>query len=189
MVMKKVIVVFLVLLMFAGCSKGGVAQAEYDELEEEYEELQDDFDSLESKYKKLQKQYNDLKESSDELAKQWEEIQPGYQEYLKQKEQEILDSTDMILFESWAGLISEKTIACEVDDETAMVVVYAEGRTLNELSDLLLDKIATYRLLLESSDYSRSIIAVLGDNNEVMFGLTLSLDNEVELFIGRQYVN
>ena len=132
--------------------------------------------------------YDDLKEKSDALAKSWEEIQPGYQEYLEQKTQDTLD-VDTLLFDCWAGLVSEKNFACAVDDETVMVVVYAEGRTIKEMTDVLQEKIPTYCLMLKSSDFTNSILTVLDDNNEVWFGYTIHANGDSIAFLRESYVN
>lgn len=171
--MKKVVVVFLALVMLlAGCSSGGVTQADYDSLQAEHEELQ--------------KKYDGLKERSDALAKSWEEIQPGYQEYLEWKQQNILDSVDTMLFEGWADLVSEKNFVCAVDDETVLIIVYSDGKTMSEMLEAIKKHIGTFNLMLGTSDFTTGIITVMNDNNEVWFGYTIS-DGEAITFLSENY--
>lgn len=177
-VMKKVVKIVLVVILavWAFVATGSFLVAR-DANNEKYDQLAE-----------LQAKYDKLKESSDALAKSWEEIQPGYQEYLEWKTQEALD-VDTLFFESWAGLVSEKNFVCSVDGETVMVMVYAEGRTTKEMTTVLQEKVPTYCLMLKSSDFTNSILAVLGDNNEVLFGYTVSADGDAIAFLSEDYVN
>lgn len=91
---------------------------------------------------------------------------------------------DAVLFDSWAGLVSEKHYAYLIGDQTVVTVVYAEGRTLNEMADELKSHMVTYRFMLEKSP---GLLLVMNDDNEVWFGYTFS-DGEATALLNENYV-
>lgn len=137
----------------------------------------------------LEEKYDDLKEKSDALAKSWEEIQPGYQEYLEQKRQDILDSVDMLAIQSWANCVSEKNYVCKVDSETVMAVVYAEGRTKDEFLEDISGFGSVLTAALKTGEYSKGIIVFMDDNNTVWAGATVAADGGSWPFITDSWVN
>lgn len=188
--MKKVIVVFLALLfLLAGCS--GVAQAEYDVLEEEYEELEEKYDFLRADYVKksekldeLQADYDNLEADYKEKSEKLEELQADYDALKAKGEPE-----DTLLSDSWGLLLSDKSSGHLVNDETIIVVIYAEGRTMDEMLDEIKEHIATFPFLLSTDELSTGIIVVMNDDNEVWFGYTITAEGESIPFLSENFVN
>lgn len=89
---------------------------------------------------------------------------------LKSEYDEISEK-DAVLFDSWAGLVSKKHYAYTIDDHTVVTVVYAEGRTIDEMADELKSKMVTFKSMLGKTP---GVLLVMNDNNEVWFGYTFS---------------
>ena len=92
---------------------------------------------------------------------------------------------DAILFDSWAGLVSNKHYAYTIDDQTVVTVVYAEGRTLDEMADELKSHMVTFKSMLGKTP---GVLLVMNDNNEVWFGYTFS-DGKASSLVNVNYMD
>ena len=92
---------------------------------------------------------------------------------------------DAVMFDSWAGLVSKEHYAYTIDDQTVVTVVYAEGRTLDEMADELKSHMVTFKSMLGKTP---GVLLVMNDNNEVWFGYTFS-DGKATSLVNANYMD
>ena len=113
--------------------------------------------------------YKSLKTQYDSLSEDYINLQ--YQ------------NADMIVFEGWAKSISEEYFVGKIDDETILVAVSAEGRTISEFADTVSNHAAVFTLSLQTSEYSKGIVVFLDDDNNVWGGINVSENGETSSFV------
>ena len=108
-------------------------------------------------------------------------------ELLTEKTDTIFEEVDMIGFQSFANCVSEKNYISKVLEETVVIIVYTDGRSTDEMIGKISDYSFAIQSSLENHTVSTAVILVMSDNNEVMFGFTITKDGEAIPFVGENY--
>ena len=133
--------------------------------------------------------YNEVDLEYDELETMYEDVSGKYADLLAEKSEEGLELADAVMFEAWANCVSEKNFVCKVDDETVMIVVYAEGRTKDKFMEDMSGFGPALTAALKTGEYSKGIIVFMDDGNNVWAGTTGAADGESWPFVTDSWMN
>ncbi|MBQ9967304.1 MAG: hypothetical protein IJO88_01105 [Oscillospiraceae bacterium] len=122
-----------------------------------------------------QNDYNTLYANYKDLTSQ-------HQVCLEEQSKVLTESADKIVFEAIAKCISEQYYVEELGEETVMVAVYAEKRSMEEMVDTISEYSLPLAVALKNGNKT-AIIAVMTDNNEVWFGYTVAPDGNLIPFL------
>ena len=111
-----------------------------------------------------------------EWSAKYDDVSDKYADLLAEKNGFGLDVADEAAFAAWADCISEKNFVCKIDDETALVAVYTEGRTQDEFMADLAEYGAAFNTVIESAGLSNGVILIVDDDNNVWAGTTVAAD-------------
>ena len=104
-------------------------------------------------------------------------------------QEELNDNLKFIGIQSWANCISEKNHVCSIDDGSVLVLLRAEGRTVEEMMSDFEKFSSMFPALLQSSEFQSGIVAVISDDNDVWFGWSFKADGEVSSFLNSEFSN
>ena len=113
-----------------------------------------------------------------EWSGKYDEVSTKYKKLLSEKS----DIADAAVFNAWADCVSKKNFVCKIDNETALVAVYTEGRTKDEFMADLAEHGAAFETAIESAGFSKGVILIVDDDNNVWAGTTVAADGSSSQF-------
>ena len=126
--------------------------------------------------------------TTDELVSKQSMPQEEFNEEAKNQE-ELDNNLNFIVIQSWADCISKNNFICSIDDDSVLVLLRTEGRTVDKMMEGFEKFSGMFPTILQSSEFESGIVTIVSDNNDVLFGWSFLPDGEVTSFLNSQFTN